>query len=307
MYVDMLDTFTNEDRGQVGIGTIIVFIAMVLVVAIAAGVLITTAGELQEQAAQTGSETEDQVSNLVELDGVIGETPTALNEITTLKATHSLASGSDPVDVQDLTWTIEVNGDTEVYNYNDVSDADPNGNALTEVTDNIQQGSLLVNQEDRIQVKFDLDGNSNSFTESFSGDNGDNGGNNDPNIDQDEQVTLSNADDVSSLDQVVHDANNDGNFDDVGGGDADVTSDFEIVDEDAGTIQYTGSTTLSGGTGDTIQVDYTQTVGGLDGVGTLDSDTSFSVTVNSPAGGERYFGTTTPNYIDAGEASYRMK
>ena len=69
----MFEKIANEnERGQVGIGTLIVFIAMVLVAAIAAGVLINTAGFLQSSAEQTGQESSDQVTNQIQVASKVG-------------------------------------------------------------------------------------------------------------------------------------------------------------------------------------------------------------------------------------------
>jgi flagellin-like protein len=57
----------SNNRAQVGIGTLIVFIAMVLVAAIAAGVLVDTAGFLQSKAQQTGEDSTAKVTDRVEV------------------------------------------------------------------------------------------------------------------------------------------------------------------------------------------------------------------------------------------------
>ena len=118
--------FNTDDRGQVGIGTLIVFIAMVLVAAIAAGVLINTAGLLQAQAQQTGEETTAEVSDLVTISEVVGSDSNSNSTIDELNVSMRLASGSDPINMSRASYTISSpRGEAGVINGNEDSSSSP--------------------------------------------------------------------------------------------------------------------------------------------------------------------------------------
>ncbi|TKX50616.1 flagellin [Halorubrum sp. ASP121] len=98
----MFDEITDGDRGQVGIGTLIVFIAMVLVAAIAAGVLINTAGFLQTQAEATGQESTSQVSDRIQIVSQSGNVTDA-QEVDKLQFVVAKAPGSGYIDLNQTT------------------------------------------------------------------------------------------------------------------------------------------------------------------------------------------------------------
>lgn len=92
----------NEEGAEVGIGTMIVFIATILVAAIAAGVLINTSQKLQQKASQTGNEAVSNTASTLTVLGADGLRNAASGDLEQLDIRLALAAGADPVDISKL-------------------------------------------------------------------------------------------------------------------------------------------------------------------------------------------------------------
>ena len=94
----------DDNRAEVGIGTMIVFIATILVAAVAAGVLISTSQKLQSKSQQTGSEAIANVAGALQVTGITGvrSGTTSADLIDQLDINIKLSAGADPVDLSKL-------------------------------------------------------------------------------------------------------------------------------------------------------------------------------------------------------------
>ncbi|ADC69944.1 flagellin [Methanocaldococcus sp. FS406-22] len=112
--------FLKGKRGAMGIGTLIIFIAMVLVAAVAAAVLINTSGFLQQKAMATGKESTEQVASGLMCLGVTGHYDGA-NGIDKLAIYVTPNAGSAPIDLKNAKLFLIYDGESHVLNYSTVT------------------------------------------------------------------------------------------------------------------------------------------------------------------------------------------
>jgi flagellin-like protein len=103
-------------KAEMGVGTLIIFIAMLLVAAVAAGVLLQTAGSLQERALSTGQQARSQISTNAETIEV-SATDGRDGNLTDFSQYMKLSPGSDPVKLDQIIFTFNTKDNTATLKY----------------------------------------------------------------------------------------------------------------------------------------------------------------------------------------------
>ena len=156
----------SNDFGAIGIGAMIVLIAMILVAGVAASVLISTSNTIQSQAMKTGAQTTREVASGLSVFNVIGQVnrtgnATAgytYNDLWKLAVTVSPKPGSEKIDLNN-TYILMSDGTTKAlltYAYDQTAayDDDVTGDIFSQISNR----SVLSNETFGIGVLQDYDG-----------------------------------------------------------------------------------------------------------------------------------------------------
>ncbi len=148
----------KDNQADVGIGTLIVFIAMILVAAVAAAVLIQTSGVLQQKAQQTGKEATSEVASNMKISSVVGTTDGSNIYTQELNVTIELAAGGSSIDFSKVVIKYINESSTKVLNLQ----TDPAGGATgtlfnyTEVRTGSGNANSVLQSGDLAIVTLDL-------------------------------------------------------------------------------------------------------------------------------------------------------
>jgi flagellin FlaB len=115
-----MKTFKSCVKGETGIGTLIIFIAIVLVAAIAASVLLGTAGSLQQKALTTGKQTQQEVASGIQVIQVTAQNGMD-GTVENFELLVKLSAGSDPLAINDTTITFDTKNTSQTLVFENVT------------------------------------------------------------------------------------------------------------------------------------------------------------------------------------------
>ena len=147
--------FKKKDAGSMGIGAMIIFIAMVLVAGIAASVLVQVANTLQMQALYTGQETIQEVATGVHVADVEGHVSNATNGIDMITISIRGRAGSGDIDLKETIVELADNETKMILTYDNGSfNLTPNGTGVFNTTDAFpsagnQFGIIVIEDADK--------------------------------------------------------------------------------------------------------------------------------------------------------------
>jgi flagellin-like protein len=104
----------HENKGLTGIGMLIIFIAVIVVSAVAAAVLIGAGGSLEQRSLATMKGTEQEVAGGLNVYSIIGSDGSDDGRVENLEMLVRLRPGSDPVNLN--TTVITIDGRTAFLN-----------------------------------------------------------------------------------------------------------------------------------------------------------------------------------------------
>jgi len=97
----------NATKGMMGVGTLIIFIAVILVAAVAAAVLISVAGSLQQRSLVTGGQAEEGVSTGSEAVSVMAVNGSTDHAIEAFEMLLRLQAGSEPMNLNNTVIVLD--------------------------------------------------------------------------------------------------------------------------------------------------------------------------------------------------------
>jgi flagellin FlaB len=109
----IINILREGDVGDIGIGAMIVFIAMVLVAGIAASVLIQTSTKLETQVIKTGRETLAEAASGLKIEYIEGYNASGAGKISKLAIEATARAGATAIDLSQV--VIEISNSTAKY------------------------------------------------------------------------------------------------------------------------------------------------------------------------------------------------